>query len=118
MDDEDVVLDVTGALLGSLGHEVAFSKHGESAIAQYRAAMDEGRPFDVVVLDLMIRGGMGGLETMRKLLELDPSVKAIVSSGYSDDGSMSDYQAKGFKAFLQKPYDIEDLDRLLNNMME
>ncbi len=117
MDDEKMVRDVAGALIDSLGHKVAFAEHGESAISQYSAAMDAGRPFDIVVLDLTIKGGMGGLETIQKLLEIDPAVKALVSSGYSDDASMSDYRSKGFKAFLKKPYNIENLSSILNEML-
>ncbi len=117
MDDEKMVRDVAGALIDSLGHEVAFAEHGESAISQYRAAMDAGRPFDVVVLDLTIKGGMGGLETIQKLLEIDPEVKAVVSSGYSSDAGMADYLSRGFKACLKKPYTIEDLNSVMNDLM-
>lgn len=117
MDDERMVRDVAGALINSLGHEVAFAEHGESAITQYRDAMDAGKPFDMVMLDLTIKGGLGGLETLQKLLEIDPEVKALVSSGYSDDSSMSDYLSKGFKACLKKPYTIENLSTVLNDML-
>jgi PAS domain S-box-containing protein len=117
MDDENLVREVAGALINSLGHEVAFAEHGESAISQYCSALDAGRPFDVVVLDLTIKGGMGGLETLQKLLLIDPEVKAVVSSGYADNASMSDYQAKGFKAFLKKPYNRQNLSSILNDML-
>lgn len=117
MDDEKVVREVAGALISSLGHDVAFAEHGEAAISQYRAAMDAGKRFDMALLDLTIKGGMGGLETVQKLLQIDPEVKAIVSSGYSDDAGMSDYQSKGFKAFLKKPYNMEDLKNILNELI-
>lgn len=117
MDDEKMVRDVAGALISSLGHEVAFAEHGNSAIIQYQTSMEAGRPFDIVLLDLTIKGGMGGLQTLQRLMEIDPAVKAVVSSGYSDDSSMSDYLSRGFKACLRKPYNIEELRRLLSSMM-
>ncbi|MBI5848917.1 MAG: PAS domain S-box protein [Nitrospirae bacterium] len=118
MDDEKMVREVAGALISSLGHEVAFAEHGEAAIRQYREAMAGGRPFDMVILDLTIKGGMGGHETVQKLREIDPEVTAVVSSGYSDDASMSDCQSKGFKAFLKKPYKVESLNRLLRDFIK
>jgi two-component system cell cycle sensor histidine kinase/response regulator CckA len=117
MDDEAVIRAVAGELLTILGHDVAFAETGESALAVYRAAREAGRPFDVVILDLTIRGGMGGLETLRKLVEIDPDVKAVVSSGYSDDAAIADYMSQGFKASLKKPYDVKALRNMLNKML-
>jgi len=118
MDDEEIVRSVTGELVRQLGHEVAFAAHGASAVQQYTQAMKEGRPFDIVILDLTIRGGMGGVDTAARLNEIDPRVKTIVSSGYSDDAGMADYLKKGFKAFLKKPYNIKELREVLNDLME
>jgi len=118
MDDEKVVREVAGEIIRSLGHEVAHAEHGESAVRQCEQAMKEGRPFDVVILDLTIRGGMGGVDAAARLHELDPRVKAVVSSGYSDDAVMVDYLQRGFKAFLKKPYDIDDVCKVLNDVME
>ena len=117
MDDEKVVREVTGELLRSLGHEAEFAESGESALTMYREAMASARPFDVVILDLTIRGGMGGLETLGKLLEIDPGVKAVVSSGYSDDAALSNYREHGFKAFLKKPYNMDELQNTLNDLL-
>jgi signal transduction histidine kinase/CheY-like chemotaxis protein len=117
MDDEQVVRDVIGELLRVLGHETAFAENGEAALTIYREAMASGRPFDIAILDLTIRGGMGGLETVGKLLEADPTAKAIVSSGYSDDAALSNYRALGFKAFLQKPYKIEELRATVSSLL-
>jgi len=117
MDDEQVVREVTGELLRSLGHEVDFADRGEAAVMQYKTAMAAGRPFDIVILDLTVRGGMGGAEAIKKLLELDPNVKAIVSSGYSDDAVTADFCKQGFRAFLKKPYDIEELQSTLNALL-
>ena len=109
MDDEEMVRDVAGALLRALGHETAFAEDGTAAIEQYAAAQAAGKPFDVVILDLTIRGGMGGAETLQKLLEIDPAAKVVVSSGYSDDGVVAAFEQHGFRAFLKKPYNLDEL---------
>lgn len=117
MDDEEIVRIVAGELLRELGHEAEFAEYGDSAIEKYRRAKAEGRPFDVVILDLTIRGGMGGLETFGKLKELDPGVTAVVSSGYSDDEVVATHRQHGFRAFLKKPYDMRELARVLSEVM-
>jgi two-component system cell cycle sensor histidine kinase/response regulator CckA len=117
MDDEEMIREVTGNLMRALGHECEFAEKGESAVAMFKAARDGGCPFDLVLLDLTIRGGMGGAETIRELLAIDPEVKAIVSSGYSDDAVLSDYKNWGFKMFLKKPYKLEELQRAVNLLL-
>ncbi|MEK6742548.1 MAG: PAS domain S-box protein [Nitrospirota bacterium] len=117
MDDEPIVRVVAGELLRELGHEAEFAEHGDSAIEKYRRAKDAGRPFDVVILDLTIRGGMGGEEAFRKLKEIDPGVKAVVSSGYSDDEVVATYRQYGFRDFLKKPYDMRELARVLSEVI-
>ena len=117
MDDEEIIRNLTTEILGTLGHTVEVAKHGQEAIEKYESAMAAGKPFDIVILDLTVRGGMGGLETIQKLLEIDPAVKAIVSSGYSDDVNMATYEKQGFKAFLNKPYDVDTLREILDRML-
>jgi len=117
MDDEQVVRDVAVALMTELGHRVELAAHGKEALEKYRAAKISGDPYDVVILDLTIRGGMGGAETIHKLLEIDPHVKAVVSSGYSDDSQIASYQEQGFKAVLMKPYNIVELQEVLNRLL-
>jgi CheY-like chemotaxis protein len=117
MDDEELVRKVAYELLTGLDHDVELAVHGGEAVEKYRQAKAAGRPFDVVILDLTIRGGIGGEETMRKLLEIDPGVKAIVSSGYSNDSVVANYRDHGFAAFLKKPYDLTDLQTTLNALL-
>jgi two-component system, cell cycle sensor histidine kinase and response regulator CckA len=117
MDDEEMIRMVAEEILNELGHEVALADKGETALDAYRAARAAGRPFDIVILDLTIRGGMGGVETMRKLLEVDPEVKTIVSSGYSDDAALANYREQGFRAFLKKPYDMRALQDMLQDLL-
>ncbi len=114
MDDEAMIRTVAGELLTVLGHTVALADKGEAAIEAYRTARDAGRPFDVVILDLTVRGGMGGVETARRLREIDPDVRAVVSSGYSDDAAPAAHREQGFTAFLKKPYNIGELREMLN----
>jgi two-component system, cell cycle sensor histidine kinase and response regulator CckA len=80
--------------------------------------MASGRPFDVVIMDITIPGGMGGKEAVQKLIEVDPKVKAIVSSGYSNDPIMADYSKYGFKAIMAKPYKLEVLSKALKLLIE
>ena len=84
MDDEVLIRNSAGDLLKALEHEVDFAACGEEAIEKYRSARETGKPFDIVILDLTIRGGMGGRETIERLLAIDPGIRAIVSSGYLD----------------------------------
>ncbi len=117
MDDEQIVRDTAGEMIRSLGHDVDFAEHGEAALGKYQAARESGNPFDIVIMDLTIRGGMGGRETLERLCAIDPGVRAVVSSGYSDDAVLSDYQTYGFKARLSKPYRIAELRETLNALL-
>ena len=113
MDDESAVLDVAGQMLRHLGYEVEVVSDGAAALAAFAAARRADRPFDVAFLDLTVPGGMGGAETVRKLLQEDPTVRAIASSGYSSDPIMANYRAFGFRGALPKPYSLVDLSRAL-----
>ncbi len=113
MDDEDAVLDVASQMLRHLGYEVATVSDGAAALQAFAEARRAGSPFDVVFLDLTVPGGMGGAETVRKLLREDPMVRAVASSGYSSDPIMANYRAFGFRAALPKPYSLVDLSRAL-----
>jgi CheY-like chemotaxis protein/anti-sigma regulatory factor (Ser/Thr protein kinase) len=117
MDDEEAVRDSVGALLDTLGQEVEFSADGAAAVQCYRTALSTGSTFDVVILDATVRGGMGGEEAIRLLKEIDPSVVAVVSSGYSDNALVSNYAQHGFRAFLRKPFSLEDLQTVLGTLM-
>ena len=109
MDDEKGVVQVLGRMLRKLGYDVETAADGEAALALYRRAREDGKAFDAVILDLTISGGMGGKEAVRRLLELDPQARAIVSSGYSDDPVVAEFGKHGFRGALIKPYKLEDL---------
>lgn len=117
MDDEEIIRIVTGQMLKTLGYEVVFAENGEQAVEKYSDAMKSHKPFEAVILDLTIRGGMGGHETIKKLAEIDPDVNAILSSGYTEDPIVSNYMAEGFKAGLSKPYEIEELSNMLDRIL-
>lgn len=117
MDDEENVRDTTSQMLSRIGYETTTAADGAEALALYREAMESGNPFDAVILDLTVRGGMGGRAAIGKLIALDPTVKAIVSSGYSHDPIMADFREYGFRDVLAKPYNMEDLSRTLHRMM-
>ncbi len=117
MDDEEVVRQVLNDLLHALGHDAVLAENGESAIRQYRDAKAAGAPFDMVILDLTVRNGMGGVAALQQLLLVDPAVKAVMSSGYSDDASTANYRSLGFKVFLKKPYHMNELREVLNTLL-
>ncbi len=117
MDDEDSVRDVAREILSALGYTVVLARDGAEAINCYRMAKESLRPFDVVVLDLTIPGGMGGAEAFQKLRDIDPNVKAVVSSGYSNDLLMADYARYGFRGVVLKPYTAKQLSDTLVYVM-
>ncbi len=109
MDDEVMVRDIARDLLVHLGFEVSTATNGEEAVELYRQMQNSGTPFDVVIMDLTIPGGMGGKEAMQKLREIDPQVKGIVASGYSNDPVMAEYEKYGFAGMAHKPFEIDEL---------
>ena len=113
MDDDDMIRLGFTALLGELGYEVEITADGEEAIERYAEALNSEQPFDAVILDLTVPGHMGGAEAIERLKELDPRVRAVVSSGYSTDPIMANYQEYGFKAVLLKPFKTAELSRAM-----
>ena len=117
MDDEAMVREVLGKMLLALGYEVKFAEDGAEAIEFFSQSEKSGDPFAAVILDLTVPGGMGGKEAMARLLKIDPQVKAIVSSGYSDDPIMADFQKYGFTAVIAKPYRVAELSKILQRVI-
>jgi signal transduction histidine kinase/ActR/RegA family two-component response regulator len=109
MDDEETIRRLGASILGRVGYDVKTVNDGAEAVREYAAAREAGQPFALVILDLTIPGGMGGRQAVEQLRKLDPDVKAIVSSGYSNDLVLSNYQAHGFQGMVSKPYEIADL---------
>jgi len=115
MDDQEPLLQMVRRMLNSMGYEdIVCVTDGSYAIETYQESLDSGNPFDIVILDLTVPGGMGGLRTIIELLKIDPKVKAIVSSGYSSDPIMSNYEDYGFCGVVPKPYPKSQLSEVLN----
>ena len=117
MDDEEMVAKAAGAVLTEYGYDVSFARDGSEAIMLYRQMKDAGSPFDLVIMDLTVRGGMGGKEAMQELITLDPQAKAIVSSGYSNDPVMADFGSYGFKGMISKPYKVHELFETIRRVL-
>ena len=118
MDDDESLRNVAERMLHKLGYEVQCVQDGAEAIKHYKQARRSGQPFDAVIMDLTIPGGMGGKETIEKLLEIDSRVIAIVSSGYSNDPILSNYESHGFCGAVTKPYRIEELSWVMRDVLK
>ncbi|MBD3181821.1 PAS domain S-box protein [Candidatus Poribacteria bacterium] len=113
MDDEHIIREFVMQSLEHFGYVTTTVEDGNQAIDEYKRAINSGEKFDMVILDLTVPGGMGGKETIEKIKEFDPDVNAIVSSGYSNDPIISNYEKFGFKGFIRKPYKIQDLAKVV-----
>jgi PAS domain S-box-containing protein len=117
MDDEDLVREVVGKMVAYLGYDANLARDGAEAISIFTEAQKSGQPFDAVILDLTVPGGMGGKEAMENLLKIDPKVKAIASSGYSDDPIMAEFHKYGFSAIIPKPYRVMEAGKILHDII-
>lgn len=117
MDDEEEIRSLAAIMLARLGYEAVTASDGEEAIVRYRDAQSSTKPIDAVILDLTVPGGMGGQETVRRLLDIDRNVKAIVSSGYSESPIMSEFACHGFSGVMSKPYDVKQMSRVLRSIL-
>ena len=118
MDDEEMVRAVVEEMLTNLGYEVELANDGNDAVRKYREAHVDGIPFDAVILDLTVRGGMGGKEGMRRLINIDPNAVGIVCSGYSDDPVMAEFEEYGFRGRISKPFVATTLSETLASVLE
>ncbi|MBP7636075.1 response regulator, partial [Candidatus Ozemobacteraceae bacterium] len=118
MDDEKAILSVMQGILRHLGFECVCVSEGNEAISEYRKAAVAGSPFRLAILDLTIRGGMGGLETAEKLHALEPGLRIMVASGYSSDPVMADHTAYGFCHALSKPFTLSDVEKALSAIFD
>ena len=117
MDDDEKICTLTGGMLETLEYKFDIAKKGEEALALYKRYLNIGRPYDAVIMDLTIIGGMGGEETFKKLREMDPDVRAIISSGYDSEDMARQYLDMGFCGYLTKPYRVMDLGRILKTVL-
>jgi CheY-like chemotaxis protein len=117
MDDETTVCGIVVRMLTPCGYTIVTVPDGQKALEAYRQAMADGTPFDGVIMDLTVPGGLGGKDAITELLAMDPHVKAIVSSGYAEDPVMANYADYGFKGVVAKPYTKNDLREVLARVL-
>ncbi len=117
MDDEEAVRESAGEILRHIGYEPSFARDGAEAVDLYRRARESDAPFDAVIVDLTVPGGMGGKEAVQRIATVDPGVKAVVSSGYANDPVMADYRRHGFSAVITKPYSTREMGKVLRNLL-
>ena len=117
MDDEPTIRELTSAMLTMSGYHVVTTRDGEETLAAYTDRMKNGHPFDAVILDATIPGGMGGVDTIKALVKLDPQVRAIICSGYSDESALAAMESFGFKASLPKPFTSKQLELLVDKVI-
>jgi len=116
MDDEEMIRDLGRHMLSRFGYSTELAKDGSEAVELYKKAIDSGNPFEVVILDLTVKRGLGGKDAVKKILEIDPQAKAIVSSGYSNDPVITHFREYGFIEALPKPYTVKGLRDALNKI--
>jgi len=117
MDDEKTILTILKRILANTGYNVDTVAEGASAIELYQKALAEEQPYKVVILDLTVPGGIGGIETIARLQQIDPHVKAIVMSGYNDSGALSNYHEYGFASIIYKPFRVKELYQTIENVL-
>jgi nitrogen-specific signal transduction histidine kinase/CheY-like chemotaxis protein len=117
VDDKEIIREVCAGMLMYLGYEVELAGNGAEAIEKYKDSKECDQPYDAVILDLAISGGMGAIETIKELIKTDSQVRAIVSSGYPNNSVISDFKEYGFKGAVTKPYEIVELSKILNEVI-
>jgi CheY-like chemotaxis protein len=117
MDDDADICRLAGGMLGSLEYTYDTARNGEEAVALYRRYLNVGRPYDAVMLDLTVVGGMGGEETFRELRTLDPDLCAIACTGYDSEDLAAELLGQGFRGYLSKPFRVADLARSLKKAL-
>ena len=117
MDDEEKIRRMGKNLLERLGYRVETAADGREAVEKFQSARESKNPYAAVILDLTVRGGMGGRKALEALKKIDPGVRAIVSSGYSRNTALADYRKLGFRGALAKPYSIEKISRVLADVI-
>ncbi len=117
MDDEEIIREVASGILGHFGYEAIVCNDGKEAVELYREALQAGEPFSAVIMDLTIPGGMGGKETMKRILEIDNKAVGIVSSGYCNDPILARYHNYGFRGVVAKPYNMEEIGKVLQDLL-
>jgi len=117
LDDEEMVGEIACQMLAHLGYQGVHVKDGVEAVAEYVRTFEAGTPYDLVIMDLTIPGGMGGKEAVTRILAADPGARALVSSGYSTDPIMTNYSEYGFVGVIKKPFDLATISETLQALL-
>lgn len=117
MDDEEVIRNLLSSSLSRFGFNVQVKSNGREAVDTYQSAFSNGHPFDIVILDITVPGGMGGEEAIQEILKINPEAKCIVSSGYANDPVLANYKDYGFKAVAPKPYTLTEMKDIINQVL-
>ncbi|RPH37660.1 MAG: response regulator [Desulfobulbaceae bacterium] len=117
MDDEVMIGEIACQMLSFIGYESMHVTSGEKAIEVYRQQLESGEPFDVVIMDLTIPGGMGGSEAVVEILAIDPQARVLVSSGYSNNQIMTNFAEYGFRGVIEKPFDMQALQEAIEAVL-
>jgi len=118
LDDEEIVRNVIGAMLSKMGYTISFALNGQEAVQKYKTSFERNDPFNIIITDLTIPGGMGGEKAAAEILTINPKAKIIVSSGYATDPIMANYEAFGFMGIAVKPYNFIDLQKEIERVLE
>ncbi len=118
MDDDSMVREMVKQMLSHSGHEIILVENGHEAIELYNEYFESNRSIDIIIMDLTIPGGMGGKDTVPEILKINPNAKVVVASGYSNDPVMAHYQDYGFTASIAKPFQLAELSKLVNAILQ
>lgn len=117
MDDDEHIRALTKGMLENLEYKCDVAKNGEEAVHCYQRALAYGHPYDLVIMDLTVIGGMGGEQTFKRLHELDPRVQAVLTSGYDSDDLRRQCLGLGFRGYLTKPYRLRELGEIITKAL-
>ncbi|MBF0406766.1 MAG: PAS domain S-box protein [Candidatus Riflebacteria bacterium] len=118
MDDEEMIRNLGSNMLRKIGYMAETASDGREVINKFKQAIDEGKAFSVIIMDLTVPGGIGGKEAIKEILSIDPKTRVIVSSGYADDPVMANFKAYGFKGILPKPYTIQEMQNVVTRILK
>jgi len=117
MDDEAEMRHIFIKMLNRIHYEVETAGNGNEAIELFKCAIVSNKPFDVIIMDLKVANGMGGEETIKRLLEIDPVTKIILSSGSISDHIMNNFRKYGISAVIRKPFKNDELKKVIREVI-
>ena len=117
MDDEAALRQLLNRMLNHFGYDVELTSNGEEAVEAYRNAFESDAPFDIVIVDLVVSEGMGGMETVKQIRKFDKNVKVIIASGHLSDSIIDEIESGKFNGSLPKPFKMDELEAVLAKVL-